>query len=76
MTKTKNSLERYDLVTNYRCGSSIEEMEHSDDGEWMRFEDHAAIVAGYEQRLALIHWWSESATKVDAVDPVGEKVTE
>lgn len=36
-------MERYDLVTNYRCGSSIEEMEHSDDGEWMRFEDHAAI---------------------------------
>lgn len=31
---------RYDLVTNYRAGSSIEEMERNDDdGEWVRWED-------------------------------------
>ena len=30
---------RYDLVTNYRAGSSIEEMEPSDDGEWIRWDD-------------------------------------
>jgi hypothetical protein len=39
------------MVTNYRCGSSIDEMELADDGEWMRYEEHAAIVAEYEQRL-------------------------
>lgn len=32
-------LKRYDLVVNYRAGSSIEEMERSDDGEWVRYED-------------------------------------
>lgn len=52
-------MKRYDLVTNYRAGSSIEEMEPSEDGEWIRYEDHEAIVAGYEQRMALINWWSE-----------------
>ena len=30
---------RYDLITNYRAGSSIEEMERADDGEWVRYED-------------------------------------
>lgn len=29
---------RYDLVTNYRCGSSIEELEPAEDGEWVRWE--------------------------------------
>jgi hypothetical protein len=32
-------VKRYDLVTNYRCGSAIEEMEPSDDGDWVRYED-------------------------------------
>ena len=33
-------MKRYDLVTNYRCGSAIEEMERNDeDGEWVRYED-------------------------------------
>ena len=62
-------MKRYDLVTNYRAGSSIEEMEPSDDGEWVRYEEVEAVIAGYEQRLSLIHWWSESARAVDAVDP-------
>ncbi len=30
---------RYDLVTNYRCGDAIEEMEQSNNGEWVRYED-------------------------------------
>lgn len=34
-----NESKRYDLVTNYRCGSSIEEMEPADDGEWVRWDD-------------------------------------
>lgn len=42
-------MKRYDLLTNYRCGSSIEEMELSDDGEWVRWEDvlemHDRLVA-------------------------------
>ena len=32
-------MRRYDLMTNYRCGSAIEEMEPSDDGEWIRYDD-------------------------------------
>lgn len=29
-------MQRYDIVTNYRCGQSVEEMEKAEDGEWMR----------------------------------------
>ena len=36
---------RYDLVTNYRAGSSIEEMERSDDGECVRYEEVEALKA-------------------------------
>ncbi len=36
---------RYDLITNYRAGSAIEEMERADDGEWIRFEDVQAELA-------------------------------
>jgi len=36
---------RFDLVTNYRAGSSIEEMERADDGEWVRYEDVVAEQA-------------------------------
>lgn len=38
-------IRRYDLRTNYRCGSSIEEMEQDDDGDWVRYEDIAALLA-------------------------------
>ena len=38
------ALKRYDLVTNYRAGSSIEEMEPADDGEWVRYEDIEAAL--------------------------------
>jgi len=37
-------VQRYDLMTNYRCGSTIEERERSDDGEWVRFEDIEAAL--------------------------------
>ncbi len=42
---------RYDLVTNYRAGSAIEEMERSDDGEWIRFEDVEADLAAVRAQL-------------------------
>lgn len=38
------TLKRFDLITNNRCGDSIEEMEPSDDGEWVRFEDVAPLA--------------------------------
>lgn len=44
-------MKRYDLITNYRCGSAIEEMEPSDDGEWVRYEDVAAVRAGTLQEV-------------------------
>jgi hypothetical protein len=42
------TLERWDLVTNYRCGGSIEELEVSEEGDLVRFEDvrdmlHASV---------------------------------
>lgn len=42
-------MRRYDLITNYRCGSSIEEMEPADEGDWVRYEDVAAERARVEQ---------------------------
>jgi hypothetical protein len=32
-------MQRYDLVTNFRCYQTIDEMERSEDGEWIRYED-------------------------------------
>lgn len=34
-------MKRYDLVTNYRCGGAVEELEPAEDGEWVRYEDVA-----------------------------------
>jgi hypothetical protein len=50
------ALPRYDLVTNYRAGGSIEEMERSDEyGDWCRFEDVEAhlraVEAAHQQEL-------------------------
>lgn len=47
------SSKRYDLVTNYRAGSSIEEMERSDDGEWIRWEDVASAIAAQQRALVV-----------------------
>ena len=43
-------IQRYDLITNYRCGSTIEEMESSDDGEWVRWEDVESTI-GLSRRI-------------------------
>lgn len=42
---------RYDLVTNFRAGASIEEMEPSDDGEWVRWDTYLEL----HDRLKLEH---------------------
>ena len=34
-------------MTNYRCGSTIEEMERADDGEWVRYEDVERVLAAW-----------------------------
>jgi hypothetical protein len=47
-------VKRYDLVVNYRCGQSIEEMEPSDVGDWVRWEDVEAALGNIEQ-TALQH---------------------
>jgi len=40
-------LVRYDLVTHYRCGDAVEEMEPSEGGDYVRFDDlEAALLAG------------------------------
>jgi hypothetical protein len=38
-------VQRFDLVPNYRCGSVIDEMERSADGDWVRYEDVAEALA-------------------------------
>lgn len=55
-------MKRYDLLQVNACYTSDHEMEPADDGEWVRYEEVSGIIAGYEQRLSLIHWWSEKAT--------------
>lgn len=44
-------MKRYDLITNYRAGSSIEEMEPSDDGEWVRYEQVEAEITRLAQEI-------------------------
>jgi hypothetical protein len=46
------SCKRYDLITNYRCGSAIEEMEPSDDGEWVRYEDVEDYITALRMLVA------------------------
>jgi hypothetical protein len=38
-------LPRSDMVTNYRCGESIDELEPASDGEWVRVETVLALLA-------------------------------
>ena len=43
--QTLQGLPRYDLVTNYRCGDAIEEMESADEnGTWVKASDLDAIL--------------------------------
>jgi hypothetical protein len=59
--------QRYDLVTNYRCGSSIEEMERSEDGEWIRYEDVEAFLTAEPPREVqqLIEKWRKEADRCE-----------
>lgn len=43
-------MKRYDLRTNYRCGSAIEEMEPADDGEWVRFDEAEAALRDLKEQ--------------------------
>jgi len=58
-------VQRYDLMTNYRAGSSIEEMEKSDDGEWIRVDDVLAVLGrrspqpAQEQPVQYVAWSKE-----------------
>lgn len=47
-------MQRFDLVTNYRCGSSIEEMEPSDNGDWVRFDDVRREIQSLREQLAAL----------------------
>ncbi len=49
-------MRRYDLITNYRCGSSIEEMERSDDGEWVRWEDVEPLLLAILADRSAYQW--------------------
>jgi hypothetical protein len=51
-------MKRYDLVTNYGYGDAIAEMEPSDDGEWVRYEDVVVVVERTPdvQAIAAIAW--------------------
>lgn len=53
-------MKRYDLVPNYRCGEVVDEMELSDDGEWVRFENVTALRSALE---ALIQGWRAQAER-------------
>jgi hypothetical protein len=53
-------MKRYDMVMNYRCGQSVEELERADDGEWIRYEDieplaHAATLLAKSLTDDMIH---------------------
>jgi hypothetical protein len=58
MSEPRNAPKRYDMVTNYRCGQSVDELEPSDDGEWVRFEDIDPSVPLSAIR-ALVQQWRE-----------------
>jgi len=49
-------MKRYDLITNYRCGSAIEEMERADDGDWVRYEDVEAEVLRLRALVKSAEW--------------------
>ncbi len=44
-------MQRYDLVTSYRCGTSVDEMTRADEGEWVRWEDVDASLQEMAQEL-------------------------
>jgi hypothetical protein len=66
-------MRRYDLVTNYRAGGSIEEMERADEyGDWVRWEDVEAERAALtsliaEMRKAAVRWDYEQHDEIDVL---------
>lgn len=65
--------QRYDMVTNYRCGQSVDELEKVDDGEWVRWEDVQAEVERLRVRLDLpttgeecCDYWQKKAEHAEA----------
>ena len=50
-------MQRYDLVTYYRGGTSIEEMERSDDGEWVRWD---GLLAATDRIRTEHHAWDKA----------------
>lgn len=66
MSEPRNGPKRYDMVTNYRCGQSVDELEPSDDGEWVRFEDVDPSVPLSAIR-ALVQQWREKRSEYEAV---------
>ena len=54
---------RYDLITNYRCGSSIEEMELADDGEWVRWESVEAELSALRAEQTRLREALEAAVR-------------
>lgn len=49
------AFKRYDLVSNYRCGASIEEMEQADEGEWVRYENLQPVLEAAKLWLDYIY---------------------
>jgi len=65
---------RYDLITNYRAGASIEEMEPSDDGEWVRYEDVEADLTRLRTELDAISALVSPHVDADPTDTVVDRV--
>lgn len=61
-------MKRYDLITNYRCGSSIEEMEPADEGEWVRWESVASRLEALEAERNALRAEVELLTKSGIIE--------
>jgi hypothetical protein len=65
-------IKRYDLITRYRCGDSIEELEPAEDGEWVRWEDVAAESQRFRVEIEkLINRWEEIEKLISKWDKRG-----
>ena len=42
---------RYDMVRSDRCGTTVDELKPSDDGDWVRYEDVQAEIVCQSDRL-------------------------
>lgn len=48
------NLIRYDLVTNYRCGDAVEEMEQSADGDWVLWDLVEVEIARLQESIDIL----------------------